>query len=88
MIKGRILFLEDNMDTYKLVQFFMERNRHEMFLAINGWNGVSAAIKQKPDLTLMDLSLSEMDGWSAAKKIKSNPSTKVFPLLHFQNMPS
>ena len=36
MIKGRILFLEDNMDTYKLVHFFLDRNWHEMFLAVNG----------------------------------------------------
>ena len=71
MIKGRILFLEDNMDTYKLVQFFMERNRHEMFLVINGQDRVSAAIKQKPDLILIDLSLPEMAG---VRLNKSNPT--------------
>ena len=62
MTKGRILFVEDNMDTYELVQFFMERDGYEIFLADNGRDGVSAAIKQKPDLILMDLSLPEMDG--------------------------
>ena len=81
MTKGRILFIEDNMDTYELVQFFMERNGHEMFLAFNGRDGVSAAIKQKPDLILMDLSLPEIDGWSAAKQIKSNPGTKSIPII-------
>jgi len=81
MTKGRILFIEDNMDTYELVQFFMERNGHEMFLAFNGRDGVSAAIKQKPDLILMDLSLPEMDGWSAARQIKSNPGTKNIPII-------
>ena len=71
MIKDRILFLEDNMETYKLVQFFMKRNRHEMFLAVNGRDGVSAAIKQKPDLILIDLSLPEMAG---VRLNKSNPT--------------
>jgi len=81
MTKCRILFVEDDMDTYELVQFLMERNGYEMFLAANGRDGVSAAIKQKPDLILMDLSLPEMDGWSAAKKIKSNPGTKDIPII-------
>ena len=78
---GRILFVEDNMDTYELVQFFMERNGYEMFLAVNGRDGVSAAIKQKPDLILMDLSLPEMDGWSAARQIKSDQGTKNIPII-------
>jgi two-component system, cell cycle response regulator DivK len=81
MTKGRILFVEDNMDTYALVQFFMERNGYVMFLAVSGRDGVSAAIKQKPDLILMDLSLPEMDGWSAAKQIKSTLSTKSIPII-------
>ena len=81
MTKGRILFVEDNMDTYELVQFFMERDGYEIFLADNGRDGVSAAIKQKPDLILMDLSLPEMDGWNAARQIKSNPNTKSIPII-------
>ena len=81
MTKCRILFVEDDMDTYELVQFFMERNGHEIFLAFNGPDGVSAATKQKPDLILMDLSLPEMDGWSATKHIKSNPGTKSIPII-------
>lgn len=81
MSRGRILFVEDNMDTYELVQFFMERSGYEMFLAVTGRDGVSAAIRQKPDLILMDLSLPEMDGWSATRQIKSNPATKNIPVV-------
>jgi len=81
MTKCRILFVEDDMDTYELVQFLMGRNGYEVFLAVNGRDGVSAAIKQKPDLILMDLSLPEMDGWNATKKIKSNPATKNIPVI-------
>jgi len=81
MTKCRILFVEDDMDTYELVHFLMEHNGYEMFLAVNGRDGVSAAIKQKPDLILMDLSLPEMDGWSATRQIKSNPATKSIPII-------
>ena len=81
MSKGRILFVEDDMDTYKLVQFVMERSGYEIFLAATGRDGVSAAIKQQPDLILMDLLLPEMDGWSATAEIRSNLVTANIPVI-------
>src|SRR5258705_12299490 len=76
MSKGSILIVEDNMDNYELVRFVLERAGYEVFLAVNGRDGVDAARFQKPDLILMDLGMPEMDGWAAAEKIKSDPVTK------------
>lgn len=57
-----ILVVEDNMDTYQLVKFVLEKKGHTTFLAMNGSEGVNAAIKQKPDLIIMDLAMPVMDG--------------------------
>jgi len=81
MSKGRILVVEDNMDTYELVRFFLEKNGYETFLAANGRDGVNAAIKQLPDLIIMDLSMPEMDGWTAIGLIKKDERTLSIPLL-------
>ncbi|MFN8412133.1 MAG: response regulator [Anaerolineales bacterium] len=81
MSKGRILVVEDNMDTYELVRFFLEKNGYETFLAVNGRDGVDATIKQLPDLIMMDLAMPEMDGWTATKLIKQNPSTSAIPVI-------
>ena len=43
MTTGRILIVEDNMDTYELVRFILEKNGFETFLAMNGRDGVNAA---------------------------------------------
>ncbi len=80
MSKGRILIVEDNMDNYELVRFILERAGYDIFLAVNGRDGVDAARLQKPDLILMDLGMPEMDGWIATKKIKSDEATKSIPL--------
>jgi two-component system cell cycle response regulator DivK len=80
MTKKRILIVEDDMDNYELVRFVLEREGYDVFLAVNGRDGVSAARLQKPDLILMDLGMPEMDGWIAAKKIKSDEVTKSIPL--------
>ena len=80
MSKGRILIVEDNMDNYELVRFILERAGYDVFLAVNGRDGVTAARLQKPDLILMDLGLPEMDGWIATEKLKSDEATKSIPL--------
>lgn len=80
MRKGRILVVEDNMDNYELVRFILERAGYDVFLAVNGRDGVAAARLQQPDMILMDLGMPEMDGWMAAEKLKSDDSTKYIPL--------
>ncbi len=81
MNKKRILVVEDNMDTYELVRFILEKNGYDTFLAVNGRDGVNAAIKQIPDLIIMDLSMPEMDGWTAIGLIKKDERTSSIPLL-------
>jgi two-component system cell cycle response regulator DivK len=81
MSKGRILVVEDNMDNYELVRFVLERAGYDVFLAVNGRDGVAAARFQKPDLILMDLTMPEMDGWLAAEKLKADDATKFIPLI-------
>jgi two-component system, cell cycle response regulator DivK len=80
MSKGSILVVEDNMDNYELVRFVLERAGYDVFLAINGRDGCTAARLQKPDLILMDLTMPEMDGWLAAEKLKADEITKSIPL--------
>ena len=80
MSKGRILIVEDNMDNYELIRFVLERAGYDVFLAVNGRDGVDAARLQKPDLILMDLGMPEMDGWTASRMLKSDEATKSIPL--------
>jgi CheY-like chemotaxis protein len=81
MYKGRILIVEDNMDSFKLVRFVLEKNGYEILLAMNGRDGVNAADKQLPDLIIMDLAMPEMDGWTATRLIKGNVRTSSIPLI-------
>ena len=80
MGKARILIVEDNMDNYQLVRFVLEREGYDVFLAVNGRDGVDAARAQRPDLILMDLGMPEMDGWIATEKLKSDDMTRSIPL--------
>ena len=76
----RILIVEDNADNYELVRFLLEQAGHDTCWARNGRDGIEMAKEEKPDLILMDLSLPEIDGWTATERIRSDPQTKHIPI--------
>ncbi|PJF28907.1 MAG: two-component system response regulator [Phototrophicales bacterium] len=77
----RVLVVEDNRDNMMLIQDLLMVLRYEVITALNGIEGVEKATSELPDLILMDLSLPEMDGWTATKTIKANPITAHIPIL-------
>jgi CheY-like chemotaxis protein len=81
MSKGRILIIEDNMDNHELIRFFLERDGYDTFLAMTGPEGLQAAIKQVPDLVLVDLALPIMDGLDVTRKIRENERTAKLPIV-------
>ena len=81
MKTARVLIVEDNIDNYELVRFLLERDGHEVLWARSGREGVSLARADQPDLILMDLTLPEMDGWTATQTLKSQPETAEIPVI-------
>jgi CheY-like chemotaxis protein len=77
----RVLLVEDNYDNFEMVRFLLERADYTVVGARNGREAVAAARELKPDVILMDLSLPEMDGWEAAREIKSDPEISGIPLI-------
>jgi len=81
MSASRVLLVEDNPDNFELVRFLLEQAGYKVLEARNGRQGLDIARKELPDLILMDLSLPEVDGWTAAAELKADPATADIPLL-------
>ena len=81
MSNFRILVVEDNQDNMTLIVDVLSSLGYDVIQAINGEKGIEATQKEKPDLILMDLSLPVMDGWTATKKIKSDPELNSIPII-------
>ena len=47
----------------------------------DGRQGVTSAQTESPDLILMDMSLPEIDGWEATRRLKSDKSTRRIPVI-------
>jgi two-component system cell cycle response regulator DivK len=54
---------------------------YELVEAESGEDALTAVETQRPDLILMDIQLPVMDGYEAARRIKSNPDLKAVPII-------
>ena len=78
---AKILLVEDNEMNRDMLSRRLKRKGYEVLIAVDGAEGVSMGISEKPDLILMDMSLPVMDGWTATGELKANPDTKSIPII-------
>ncbi len=77
----KTLIVEDHPDMLKVLTSEMEMMGFSVIGAKDGKEGVEKAIKEKPNLILMDIMMPFMDGRDATRLIRSNPETQDIPIL-------
>jgi len=77
----KILLVEDNELNRDMLSRRLKRKGFTVLSAKNGQEGIDVAISENPDIILMDLSLPVVDGWTAAKMLKSDNTTKSIPII-------
>jgi len=65
-----ILLVEDNEMNRDMLSRRLKRKGYEVALAVDGLEGVSMALAGGHDLILMDMSLPELDGWEATRRVR------------------
>jgi CheY-like chemotaxis protein len=76
-----ILVIEDNELNMKLVRSLLKMDNYDVIEAIDAEKGMQLARKNHPDLILMDIQLPGMDGLSATKILKADPSLREIPIV-------
>jgi CheY-like chemotaxis protein len=77
----KILYVEDNDDNVYMLKNRLSRAGFTVLIATDGAHGIAMAASEQPDLVLMDLTLPDMDGWEATRRIKADPATKHIPVV-------
>jgi CheY-like chemotaxis protein len=77
----KILYVEDNDDNVYMLKNRLSRAGFTVVIATNGAQGVAMATSEQPDLILMDLTLPDIDGEEATRRIKADPVTKHIPII-------
>ena len=77
----KILVAEDNPRNMKLIRVTLRPHGYTILEATDGEMALEAAIKEKPDLVIMDMQLPKLSGLEVTKKLRQIPAFAHVPIL-------
>lgn len=81
MTRKRILVVDDETELAYAIQIRLKQAGYEVLTAYDGVEGLEKALKENPDLILLDILMPGMDGYQMLRKLKENNQTKSIPVI-------
>jgi DNA-binding response OmpR family regulator len=78
---AKIVIAEDEPDIRDLIAFTLRFAGYEVVAGANGAEAVQLALREIPDLVMLDVRMPKMTGYEACKQIKSEPTLKHIPVV-------
>ncbi|MCB9136374.1 MAG: response regulator [Anaerolineales bacterium] len=79
----KILIVDDDRDTLRLVGLLLQRKGYEIIAAERGAQGLEKIFQDIPDLILLDVMMPDMDGFEVLRQVRGNPKTSNIPVIMF-----
>ena len=76
-----VLYVEDNEYNLKIVRQLLARTAYKLIEAKDGESGVEKALRELPDLILMDIQLPKLSGLDATRRLRADPQTAAIPII-------
>ena len=77
----KILVIDDDAAINELIKVNLELAYYKVVCALDGNKGYALAKQELPDLIILDVMMPEVDGYTVAKRIRENESTKDVPII-------
>jgi CheY-like chemotaxis protein len=80
----RILVVDDDADIRRLAALSLGRiGGFEVTLAAGGREAIALAVREMPDIILLDVSMPEIDGTETLRALRAIPATERIPIVFF-----
>ncbi len=79
----KILIVDDDLETLRLVGLILERGGYQIAAASNGQQALTLAHSERPDLIILDVMMPDMDGYQVMKNIRQDSAINTIPVLMF-----
>ncbi|HKW91231.1 MAG TPA: ATP-binding protein [Methylomirabilota bacterium] len=73
----RILVVEDNEDGRQTLILMLRLLGHQVLEAASGADAVELAVRQSPDLVLLDVGLPDLDGYEVARQVRKRRGDRI-----------
>ncbi|MFC1901484.1 response regulator [Chloroflexota bacterium] len=80
-LKEKILIVEDNPQNMRLIEMTLRAKDYTMIEATDGKKALETAVREHPDLIIMDIQLPEMSGLDVTRKLRQLPEFNDVPIL-------
>src|SRR5512143_4249253 len=79
----KILIVDDDIDSLKLIGLMLQRQGYEIAAASAGGQAISKAVAEKPNLIILDVMMPDMDGYEVCKRLRADANTQNIPIIMF-----
>ena len=79
--KKIVLLIDGDEEFYYIIQKFLGKEKYCFIHARSGEAGLRLAEEHNPDVVLLEVMLSKMDGWEVLQKLKKNEKTEHIPVI-------
>jgi len=80
-VVNKILVVDDNPGVLRFLEHTLTREGHQVLTATNGIEGLQIALREVPDLTILDVMLPGLDGFEVCHRLRSEAKTTRIPVL-------
>ncbi len=77
----KVLIIDDEIHITKIIKYILASEGYEVIQALDGEEGLQSAIKELPDLVLLDVMMPKLDGFKVLELLKENKGTKDIPVV-------
>ncbi len=84
--KVKVLIVDDDAFLSGIYATKLELDGFEVVTARDGEEGLKAAMREKPDLILLDVLMPKLDGFEVLKRLKADAETKPIPVIMLTNL--
>jgi len=79
----KILIVDDDLDTLKLVGLILQRHGYQIVAANGGLRALEKVVAEQPDIILLDVMMPDMDGYEVTRRLRANASVAHIPIIMF-----
>ena len=77
----KILVVEDNPQNMRLIEMTLRAGGYTLFEAMDGEEALDVAMREKPDLIIMDIQIPKMTGDEVTRKLRQMPEFQSTPII-------
>lgn len=77
---AKVLVVDDEASIVNIISYNLKKEGYDVITAENGEDGLELALRENPDLVLLDIMMPKMDGYEVCRKLREKSNVPIIML--------